>query len=268
MPPLDRPDLTRPSGGRRRGVLLVVALAVVGVLGVALLVSGLRDDGGGGDGGDGGDRAAGSERDAQSEDGASTEPAARDDDPGLARRLPGDPMAVGDPRAPVAIVEYADFRCPFCAKYARETLPRLVEKYVDAGLVRYEFRDLPMFGEDSENAALAGRAAGSQGRFWEFFDALYGAAPDSGHPPLPRQRLLELAEEAGVPDLGRFEREMDDPATRRAVEADLAEARELGLTSVPFFVIDDVALSGAQPWEVFEQVIDEQLQERGLPEGD
>ena len=244
------PRTTRPVPLGTPSVLL---LTVVGVIGVVLLATGLRDDGPEAP-------ATPAERTSDARPGG--------DDPGLARRLPGDPMAIGDPQAPVAIVEYADFRCPFCAKYARDTLPRLIEKYVDAGLVRYEFRDLPLFGRDSRAAALAGRAAGAQGRFWEFFDALYGAAPESGHPPMPRSRLLELARQAGVADLARFERDLDAAATARAVDADESEARQLGLSSVPFFVIDDVALSGAQPLEVFEQVIDEQLAEHDLPERD
>lgn len=245
-----RPSRTNPRGGARSAIVIAL-LTLVGAAGIVLLITGpsqsSKDDAG-----------------EQPSD-ASSETSAPNGDPGLARRVPDDPMAIGDPEAPVAIVEYADFRCPFCAKYAQNTLPSLIEKYVDAGLVRYEFRDVPLFGAESENAALAGRAAANQGRFWEFFDALYGSAPESGHPPLPRQRLIELAKEAGVPDLERFERDMDAPETRRGMEADMAEAQQLGVTSVPSFVVDDVALAGAQPLEVFEQVIDEQLAERDLP---
>lgn len=242
-----RPRRTARRG--RIGTAPFLLLVVVGVLGVVLLATGLRDD----------EPAA-----ADREPGARSSAAPGGDDPGLARRTSGDPLAIGAPDAPVAVIEYADFRCPFCAKYARETLPRLIEKYVDTGLVRYEFRDVPLFGKHSRNAAIAGRAAAAQGRFWEFFDALYGAAPDSGHPPMPRSRLLELAREAGVADLARFERDLDAADHGRAVDTDLAEAQQIGVNSVPFFVIDDVALSGAQPLEVFEQVIDEQLAEHDL----
>ncbi|HZX08794.1 DsbA family protein, partial [Kribbella sp.] len=184
---------------------------------------------------------------------------AKSEDPGLARRTAGDPLALGRADAPVAIVEYADFRCPFCAKFTRETLPELVRQYVDKGLVRYEFRDLPMFGEESWQGSIAGRAAARQGRFWEFLHAVHQAAPEHGHPPLPRTTLIGFAKKAGVPDLARFERDLSDRDLRKAVESDAQEAQQLGLTSVPFFAIDNVAVSGAQPISVFQQVIDERL---------
>lgn len=228
---------------RRRISLRVVPVVVVAVLGAVLLAASAQ--------GGGSDKPA-----AQ----ASPADPARAEDPGLARRAEADPLARGRADAPVVIVEYADFRCPFCAKFSRETLPGLLKKYVDTGLVRYEFRDLPLFGEESMQAAIAGRAAGRQGRFWEFLDAAYGAAPEQGHPPMPRATLIAYAKQAGVPDLARFERDLADQELRAAVQKDAAEARQLGVTSVPMFAIDNVAVSGAQPASVFEQVIGDRLE--------
>ncbi|MGZ0153559.1 DsbA family protein [Kribbella sp. WER1] len=187
-----------------------------------------------------------------------TDPA-KADDPGLAHRKAGDPLALGDPEAPVAIVEYADFRCPFCAQFTRETLPTLVKQYIDKGLVRYEFRDLPLFGEESLQGAIAGRAAGRQGKFWEYLEAVHKAAPAKGHPPLPRAKLIAFAKQAGVPDQARFERDLADKSLRTAVESDASLAQQFGLNTVPFFAIDNVAVSGAQPVSVFQQVIEQRL---------
>src|SRR5665811_161418 len=92
------------------------------------------------------------------------------DEPAIdtSRRIDGDPTALGDTDAPVVLVEYSDYRCPFCAVFARETLPVLIDEYVESGQVRIEWRDLTVFGQQSIEAAIAGRAAGAQGLFWEF----------------------------------------------------------------------------------------------------
>lgn len=190
---------------------------------------------------------------------AAAEQQAERPDPGLARRVPDDVTALGDVDAPVVLVEYADYRCPYCAKFGRETLPAIVEEYVDGGQVRIEWRDMPIFGEESELVAIAGRAAGNQDRFWEFNAAVLGAAPESGHPDLPRDVLVEHARTAGVPDLAAFEAALDDPALLTAVRADAAEARAIGVTSVPAFVVGSTPLLGAQPVEVFREVIAAEL---------
>lgn len=188
-----------------------------------------------------------------------TQPADPPADPGLARRLADDVTALGAVDAPVVVVEYADYRCPFCAKFGRETFPTIVEEYVETGLVRIEWRDMPIFGEESELVAVAGRAAGNQDRFWEFHTAIFEAAPESGHPDLPRDVLVERAQTAGVPDLAAFEADLDDPALLAAVRTDAAEARSVGVSSVPAFVVGSTPLLGAQPVEVFREVIDAQL---------
>ncbi|TYL51738.1 thioredoxin domain-containing protein [Nocardioides sp. BGMRC 2183] len=245
--------------GRRSRVRLRAKLAIaaaVAVLGGVFLAAGLSADP---------DQDADTAvADAAPSDGAPSDDPAAEDDPGLARRDPDDPMALGSVDAPVAIVEYADMRCPFCAKYASETLPKLVEQYVDTGLVRYEFRDLPLFGQQSMDAALAGRAAAEQGRFWEYFHTVYDAAPAEGHPDLPREKLLALAEDAGVPDMAAFRAALGNADLRSAIDTDTSEATRLGINSVPFFAIDNVAVSGAQPLEVFQNIIDERLQAHGV----
>ena len=72
-------------------------------------------------------------------------------------------MALGKPDAPVVMINYAELRCPFCAKFSRDIEPELIKRYVDAGVLRLEWRDFPIFGEESLEAAKAGRAAAAQG---------------------------------------------------------------------------------------------------------
>ncbi len=175
------------------------------------------------------------------------------------RRDAGDPMAIGDVDAPVVMTEWLDLRCPFCAVVSRDTLPTLIEKYVDTGKVRIEFHDVAFFGEKSEDAAVAARAAAKQDKFTEFVTAVYDAAPERGHPDLPRDTLIDFAKKAGVPDIERFAADLDDSGLRADVQASTRSAQQLGVTGVPFFVTGRTALSGAQPTKIFQEFLDQAL---------
>ncbi|MDH6676467.1 protein-disulfide isomerase [Rhodococcus sp. LBL1] len=174
----------------------------------------------------------------------------------MARREEGDPLALGPVDAPVVMVVYSDYRCPFCAKFSRDTEAQLVDKYVEAGKLRIEWRDLPIFGEESMLAARAGRAAAEQGKFWEFNSALFAAAPDRGHPSYDQAALRGFAEQAGVPDLDRFARDATDTSVDADIATDVMEANMIGVASTPSFVIDGYPVLGAQPLSVFEQMIE------------
>ena len=195
---------------------------------------------------------------------ATATPPAESPEPGepidIVRRDPADTLAIGDIDAPVVLSEWADLRCPFCARVTTEIMPTLIAEYVDTGKVRLEFHDVSYFGEDSTTGAVALRAAAEQGRFAEYLHAVHAAAPpEGGHPDLPRKTLIAFAETAGVPDLERFTADLDRDDLRAAVEDSTTFAQQLGISSVPFFVIGDQAISGAQPIELFRQVLDEQL---------
>ncbi|MFE7133682.1 DsbA family protein [Streptomyces sp. NPDC057638] len=172
----------------------------------------------------------------------------------LARREVKDPLAVGRPDAPVVMIEYADFKCGFCGKFARETEPALIKKYVDQGVLRIEWRNFPIFGEESEGAARAAWAAGQQGRFWEFHRAAYAqGAKEKG---FGKARLTRLAQDAGVPDAARFGRDMESAAAKESVRRDQEEGYGLGATSTPSFLINGRPIAGAQPMTAFTQAIE------------
>ncbi|MDN5853827.1 MAG: thioredoxin domain-containing protein, partial [Actinomycetia bacterium] len=174
---------------------------------------------------------------------------------GIPRREKGDPLAMGDVDAPVTLIEYADFRCPFCGVFARDTVPEL-EKYVEDGTLRIEWRDFPIFGEQSFVAARAARAAAEQDHFWEFYETVFANAPERGHPDLTTDKLIGYAEEAGVPDMAKFKQDMDDRSYDKAIKADRQEAITLGMTGTPGFVIGDQIIVGAQPASVFIDLIE------------
>lgn len=171
------------------------------------------------------------------------------------RRQADDPFALGDPDAPVVMVVFSDYRCPFCAKFSRDTEPVLVERFVDDGTLRIEWRDYPIFGEQSMLAARAGRAAAEQDSFWEFNRAVYAAAPDRAKADLTEEALIGFAQQAGVPDIDRFTAGMRGTAFDAAINADLAQGNSIGVPSTPAFLINDVPLLGAQPTEEFVRAI-------------
>ncbi|MEV6758354.1 DsbA family protein [Streptomyces sp. NPDC051214] len=183
----------------------------------------------------------------------------------LARRDGKDALAQGRKDAPVVLIEYADFKCGYCGKFARDTEPGLVKKYVEDGTLRIEWRNFPIFGADSESAARGAWAAGQQGRFWQFHAAAYAdGAKEKG---FGGERLKELAKEAGVKDIGRFTDDAGSAAAKAAVKKDQEEAYGLGATSTPSFLVNGRPISGAQPDEVFDQAIEQAAKSAGAGSG-
>lgn len=141
----------------------------------------------------------------------------------LERREEGDPLALGAIDAPVLMIEWADFQCPFCGRFARDTKPEF-QPYLDDGTLRIEWRDLPLLGEESRTAALAGRAAADQGAFWELHDEIYAEDRARNAGELDRDPLIAMAARLGL-DTESFESALDDPNHAGAVEADAQLAR-------------------------------------------
>lgn len=239
------PSATKTQTSQDRRLIWILGIALVVVL-ITLVISLVRPA-------------------ASSSDSATTTPGADGQSealPDLSRRIAGDPTAIGEVDAPVVLIEFADYRCPFCAIFARESLPTLVEEYVDQGKLRIEWRDVPVFGEESVAAAIAARAAGQQDLYWEYNAAIF-AYTNRDHQALPRERLVEIAAEVGVPDMAAFEAALDDPELAEQVARDAAEAESLGIRSTPTFVIGQTPVMGAQPVGVFTEAIDEELARMG-----
>ncbi|MGW7102670.1 DsbA family protein [Streptomyces sp. NPDC054838] len=171
----------------------------------------------------------------------------------LARREDGDKLAAGRADAPVVLIEYSDFKCGYCGKFARDTEPVLMRKYVEDGTLRIEWRNFPIFGAESEAAAKAAWAAGRQDRFAQFHAAAYAeGAKEKG---FGEERLTELARQAGVPDLDRFRQDTAGAAASGALRKDQEEGYRIGVTSTPSFLVNGEPLAGAQPLGAFEAAI-------------
>ncbi|HLN75651.1 MAG TPA: thioredoxin domain-containing protein [Nocardioidaceae bacterium] len=174
----------------------------------------------------------------------------------VVRRDAGDPLAVGDVDAPVVLVEYSDFQCPFCGKFARDTEPELVKRFVDNGTLRIEWRDFPYLGSESLAAAHAGRAAAAQGKFWQFHEAMYAdqQPPNSGK--LDQDYLVSVADRIGL-DVDRFRRDLYSGYVSEAVSKDFREGQSIGVTGTPAFLVNGQPIMGAQPTDVFVQSIEQ-----------
>lgn len=254
--------IARNRADRRSLVLPAVVLAVAVALGLAAAT-------GGSDGDDGPPTTSPSEasgpQEGPSPDASAPGEAAPDDQVtatlrALERREAGDPLAIGDVDAPLTMVQWADFQCPYCRRFAVETEPELIDRYVEPGLLRIEWRDLPLIGEESLTAALAGRAAAEQGAFWEFHHAVYAQEleRDAGH--LDEEGVVTFAEEIGL-DVEAFVRDLDDERLLERVAEDAGIARELGITGTPAFLLDGQPLLGGQPTEVFVDAIESSLED-------
>jgi protein-disulfide isomerase len=246
---------TAPRSTSRNLLVPAFVLVVVVLLAFAAFA-------GGGD-----DTAVGTAGDAAGTDPEAAPPAASTDDGPVdlsfvERRVDGDPYAVGAVDAPVVMVEYSDFQCPFCGVFARDTHPELMQRYVDEGILRIEFRDTPILGEESITAALGGRAAAAQGAFWEFHDEVFSEDRERNVGELGEDRLVEMAADLGL-DPDRFRADMNDPAALDAVQRDRQEAQQLGVSSTPAFLVNGRPILGAQPTEVFTSVVEEAAAEAG-----
>jgi protein-disulfide isomerase len=168
----------------------------------------------------------------------------------------------GDPAAPVRIVEYADFQCPFCQRFAHETEPRLYEEFIAAGVVSLEYRDLAFLGPESVRAAEAAECANEQGFFWDYHDILFQRQGVENSGAFSDENLKRFAREMAEALPGRswdqeaFVSCLDSGRMRPVVEQMVTEAAALGIHTTPSFLVNGALITGAQPIDVFRGAIE------------
>jgi protein-disulfide isomerase len=168
-------------------------------------------------------------------------------------RAPG--PSKGPVDAPVVLVEFSDFQCVYCRKFWQETLPRIEERYIRSGKVRFLYRHLAILGEASVLAAQAATCAHDQGRFWEYHDALFR---NSSPLAFTTARLKRYAGPAGLEER-TFSACLDSGKHAERVEGETTLGRALGANGTPAFLVNGQLLIGAHPFEVFEQALDASL---------
>jgi protein-disulfide isomerase len=160
--------------------------------------------------------------------------------------IPQRGATLGDPRAPVTLVEFGDLQCPVCSAYAENALPTIIARYVRAGQVRLVFRNLDSIGSDSVRAARMAGALGEQNHMWEFIDLMYKNQGAENTSYVTDRYLKALA--AAIPgvQLSRALRERASTAVRAQLRQAHEQAQQLHLQSTPSFVI----AGGSQPEHV------------------
>ncbi|HEY1342075.1 MAG TPA: thioredoxin domain-containing protein [Bryobacteraceae bacterium] len=175
--------------------------------------------------------------------------------PARARVAVGAEPVLGSKDAPLTIVEFTDYQCPFCQRFHATTFPDLKKNYIDTGKVRFYSRDMPLdFHSNAMRAAQAARCANEQGQFWKMRDIM-GANPD-------RLGLPDLLATAGdlKLDVNAFKSCVESGKYKTAVETDVSEAMRIGADGTPSFVIgkstpdgvEGELIVGAQPYPVFD----------------
>lgn len=159
--------------------------------------------------------------------------------------VPQDGSTLGDPNAPVTIVEYADYQCPACGYFAREILPRIVQDYVNSGKVRIEFRVRPFLsplpltdpGNESVQAAEAAMCAGDQGHYWEYNHALFTHQNGENAGAFSQDNLTTLADDLGM-NTTAFTACLDTGTHQQAVIDSKTASDSAGITQTPTLIIN------------------------------
>jgi protein-disulfide isomerase len=191
-------------------------------------------------------------------------PAAVPAAPAVVKVTLGNQPSLGRADAPVTIVEFSDYQCPFCQRFVNATFPEIKRDYIDTGKVRYVFRDFPLdpIHPQARKAAEAAHCAGEQGKYWEMHDLLF-----RNQRALLVDHLKGYGRSLGL-DADRFDACLDQGRFAARVEDEAATGSSLGVTGTPaFFIgkstatgtIEATSVRGAQPAAAFRRVLDQML---------
>ncbi len=170
---------------------------------------------------------------------------------------------LGDPSAPVTIVEFGDYQCHQCYNWFHNTKPSIIRDYIDSGKANLVFVDMAFLGRDSGPAAQATYCAEDQGKYWEYHSMLYNTQEDKIDGGWANtERLKAFAFSMGL-DMESFESCLDSGKYSKRVQYNTQQAREHGVRGTPgFFIVGpdgQQQIGGAQPFSVFKQVLDQMV---------
>ena len=167
---------------------------------------------------------------------------------------------LGDPDAPITIVEFGDYQCFYCNKFFHETEDQVYQNYIKTGKARLIFKDFTIIGSDSVVAAHAAHCADEQGKFWEYHDTLYNNWTGENNGWASAENQIKFAQSLGL-DQNSFLDCMTSEKYTEMIKASSNDAKTLGLTGTPgFFIIGPnnkiVKVPGAQPYDVFVNILE------------
>ena len=177
----------------------------------------------------------------------------RDELIAMLEKGPGPSRGVAE--AQIVMVEFSDFQCGYCRKFAFETLPRLEERYIQTGKMRFIYRHMAVLGQPSAQAAQAASCAFEQGKFWEYHDRLFRSkSPLAFSATQLKRYAADLQLEAQ-----RFATCLDSGRYAERVQAETVFGRVLGANGTPSFLVNGQLAIGAYPFETFREAIDAML---------
>lgn len=167
-------------------------------------------------------------------------------------------VILGDPKAPVTLIEFGDYQCPFCGRFFEQVEPPLRENYIKTGKVKMVFRNFQFLGPESTAAAEAAECAKDQQKFWAYHDALYAAEIKDGRENngnLTRGLFLKIADDLNL-NHSQFTSCFDGGKYKAQIDKDNEVARTLGVNSTPTTFVNDQKIQGALPYAQFKVAID------------
>ncbi len=170
----------------------------------------------------------------------------------------GEYFYLGSDDAPITIVEYTDYQCPFCQRYFFNTFGQILEEYVESGKVRYTVKDMALSGHaKAKPAAYAARCAGEQDRYWEMHEKIFTFQNQWSYADDAQAQFTEYATDLGL-NTSKFTTCYENAPGKYddQIKADIVEASTLGISGTPSFSINGQIIVGAQPFETFQQVIE------------
>jgi protein-disulfide isomerase len=176
-----------------------------------------------------------------------------------------DSPLLGNPSAPITIVEFGDFQCKFCDRFAKETEPKINSTYVQTGKVNMVFKNFVTHGPDSITAAMAAQCANDQGKFWNFYDTLYKNQGEENSGWASADNLKKFASQIPGLDMKKFNSCLDSAKYKSFIDKDNAFAISSGFQGTPTFIIEKndgskaETLLGAYPFASFQAIIDKKL---------
>ena len=160
----------------------------------------------------------------------------------------------GDKNAPVTIIEFSDYECPFCTRFYTQTLVQIQKEYIDTGKVKFVYRDFPLgFHQNAQKAAEAAECAGEQDKYFELHDKLFDNGVAGGV-----ASFKQFAGQIGL-NQGDFDNCLDSGKMASEVKKDFQDGQSYGVSGTPAFFVNGQVISGAQPFSAFKQMIDAEL---------
>jgi protein-disulfide isomerase len=160
--------------------------------------------------------------------------------------IPQNGMVLGRPGAEVTVLEFADLQCPVCKGYSEEVLPQVIESRVRGGDAKLDFRNYTIIGAESTPAGAAAIAAGEQGRGWNFVELFYRNQGSESSGYVTDEFLTAIARGAGVPDIGKWNRDRRSRRVLEEVAGSTGQAESLGFTGTPSFALEGPGTSGLE----------------------